>query len=318
MKKKLLTVLCVLTMGVGLLSGCGGKEAAAVTTDRSGNEITVPANVEKIVSMAPSTTQLLIDMGLSDKIIAVDTYSYMSYGASLAADIPQFDMMSPDNEQIAALSPDIVFTTGMSYAGGDDVYAGARAAGICVADIPTAASIEDIYADIEFIGGCVGTEKEAKTIIDDMKSEIEEVKKIAEDIPEDQKKTVLYELSTPTPDFPDVYTCGAGTYINEIIEYVGAVNVAGNEEYQWPALSEETAIAYDPDVIITGDTYTPDVVNVILNTSGWENVAAVKNGEVYAIDGDALNRPNQHITESMWEIAGYIYPEYFDEVDEAA
>ena len=106
------------------------------TKDRSGNDITVPEHVEKIISMAPSTTQLLIDLGYADQIIACDTYSGYSYGDQLTADIPQFDMMSPDNEQIVALEPDIVFTTGMSYAGGEDVYAAVKAVDVCVADIP--------------------------------------------------------------------------------------------------------------------------------------------------------------------------------------
>ncbi|MCR4997152.1 MAG: ABC transporter substrate-binding protein, partial [Butyrivibrio sp.] len=78
-------------------------------TDRSGNPIEVPENVETIISMAPSTTQILIDLGLGDKIVACDTYSYGSYLADLKADIPQFDMMTPDQEKIVSLNADVVF-----------------------------------------------------------------------------------------------------------------------------------------------------------------------------------------------------------------
>ena len=117
----------------------------AVTKDRAGNDITIPAQVEKIVSMSPSSTELLIDLGLGDKIVAIDTYSGMSpFASSLKAGLPQFDMMSPDCEAIIALNPDIIFTTGMSSAHGEDVYASVKAAGVCVADIPTAASVKDI------------------------------------------------------------------------------------------------------------------------------------------------------------------------------
>ena len=59
---------------------------------------------ESIISMAPSTTRILIDLGLADKIVACDTYSYASYGTELAEDLPQFDMMTPDQEQIISLS----------------------------------------------------------------------------------------------------------------------------------------------------------------------------------------------------------------------
>ncbi len=282
--------------------------------DRSGNSITVPEEVNTIVSMAPSTTQLLIDMGLADRIIAMDTYSGYSYADKVPAGIPQFDMMAPDNEQIVALSPDIVFTTGMSYSGGEDVFAAVKNAGICVADIPSSASIADIEDDIAFIGACTGASDKAEEIIAAMNSSIDTIKKASSTLTE--KKTVLYEMSTPTADYPTIYTCGKGTYIDEMIDIVGAVNVAGDEEYQWPALSEEDAVADNPDVILSGDTYTPDVVNVIKSTEGWENVSAVVNDEVYAIDGDTINRPNHHVVSSMIEIGKLIYPEAFADVQD--
>jgi len=318
MKKKLLSITLAAMLAVAALTGCGDSQSATetqVTTDRNGNEIRLPQKVEKIISMAPSTTQLLIDMGCADKIIACDTYSAASYGDQLKADIPQFDMMSPDNEQIVALEPDIVFTTGMSYAGGEDVYAAVKAVDVCVADIPSSASIADIEADILFIGACVGTDEAAAKIVDKMEESIAAIREIAAQIPEEEKKTVLYELSTPTADYPTIYSCGANTYIDEMITLVGAVNVAGNEEYQWPALTEEAAVAANPDVILSGDTYTPDVVNVILTTEGWENVNAIVNGQVYAVDGDAMNRPNQHVIAVLYEIAQMIYPEYFGEAE---
>jgi iron complex transport system substrate-binding protein len=344
MKKKLLALMLSAVMAVSVFTACGTQEQAEAsveetvveeetteeavaeeetteeavalpTQDRNGNDIAVPENVEKIISMAPSTTQLLIDMGFADKIIACDTYSAASYGYKLAAEIPQFDMMSPDNEQIVALDPDIVFTTGMSYAGGEDVYAAVKAVDVCVADIPSSASMADIEADILFIGACLGADEKATEIVDEMEESIKQMKEIASSIPEEERKTVLYELSTPTADFPTIYSCGANTYIDEMITLVGAVNVAGQEESQWPALTEEAAIAFNPDVILSGDTYTPDVVNVILTTTGWENVNAIANGQVYAVDGDAMNRPNQHVITVMYQIAQMIYPEYFGEVE---
>ena len=152
MKKRFLELALVLTMMCTGVFGCannGAKEAGAEVsaeagaegsssenasagtsgsssdgtaqngkTDRSGNPIEVPENVETIISMAPSTTQILIDLGLGDKIVACDTYSYGSYSADLKADIPQFDMMTPDQEKIVSLNADVVFTTGMSASHG--------------------------------------------------------------------------------------------------------------------------------------------------------------------------------------------------------
>jgi iron complex transport system substrate-binding protein len=293
---------------------------AEITTDRSGNEITLPEKAESIISMAPSTTRLLIDLGLADQIVACDTYSYASYGPDLAEDLPQFDMMAPDQEQIIALGADIIFTTGMSASQGTDVFDQVRESGACVADIPSSASLEDIEEDIVFIGSCVGKREEAVQIADDMQSKIDELAQIGSSIPEEERKTVLFELYTPSADNPMIYTAGKGTYINEMLELIGAENVAASEADQWPALSEEAAVAANPDVILTADMYTPDVINTILGMSGWENVSAVKNAEVYQLSSDDVNQPNQHVVEAMIEMAESIYPDRYEGVrlEEAA
>ncbi len=283
------------------------------TLDRSGNEIVLPETVNSIVSMAPSTTRILIDLGLADKIVACDTYSFGSYGSELKADIPQFDMMTPDQEQLIALGADIIFTSGMSASHGTDVFSAVRESGACIADIPSSASIADIEEDITFIGKCVGAEDEAGAIVADMKEEIDAITAIGSTISDDEKKSVLFELYTPSADNPVIYTAGNGTYINEMLELIGAKNVAATEADQWPALSEETAVAANPDVILTADMYTPDVINVILTMKGWENVNAVVNNQVYQLSSDDVNQPNQHIVDAMIEMAKAIYPEKYEE-----
>lgn len=286
-------------------------ETTGTVTDPSGNEITLPENVETIISMSPSTTQFLLDLGLKDKIIAVDTYSQMSYADQLMPDIPAFDMMEPDNEQLAALAPDLMFTTGMSASGGTDVFAAVKEAGVCVADIPSASSLDEVESSLTFIGNAVGEGEHAEAIVADFHAFVEQVKEIGASIPEEEKKTVLYEISTPTPDSPSIYTAGQPTYINEMLEALGAVNVAADQTDAWISLTEETAIAMNPDVILTTDVYTENVVEVLKNLSGWENVKAVANGDIYLLDADQLNRPNQHLASAFVEIGQAVYPEAY-------
>ena len=130
------------------------------------------------------------------------------------------------------------------------------------------------------------------------------------------KKTVLFELFTPSAESPTIYTAGSGTYITEMIELIGAENVAGKEKDDWPALTEEAAIAMDPQVILTADMYTDDVINVLLGMSGWENVTAIKDKAVYQIDNDTVNRPNHHVVSAMVEMAKAIYPEVYKDLED--
>ena len=278
-------------------------------TDRAGNTVIIPDTVDRIISMAPSTTRFLIDLGLADKIVAIDTNSY-AYLDSLAADIPQFDMMAPDNEALIALEPDIIFTSGMSSLGGDDVYQSARDAGICVFDIPSSASLDDIALDLVAIGNAVHAEDAANEIILDYNDKIEEIKAIGESI--EDKKTVLFEISLPSADYPSLYTFGSGTYLDEMITLIGAENVTGDQE-SWISISEEEAIAMNPDVIITNVNYIDDAVGVIKSSEGWENVTAIQNDAVYYIDADASNQPNNHVIDALIQMAKYVYPdEYAD------
>ena len=321
MKKRLAMILmgCMLS-AASVCCAAGAETEVDITTDRSGNAITLPEQAESIISMAPSTTRILIDLGLADKIVACDTYSYASYGTELAEDIPQFDMMTPDQEQIIALGADIIFTTGMSASQGMDVFEAVRESGACVADIPSSASLKDIEEDIRFIGACAGRREEAEVIAEEMQEKIDALAKIGSSIPEEEKKKVLFELYTPSADNPVIYTAGNGTYINEMLELIGAENVAASETDQWPALSEEAAVAANPDVILTADMYTPDVINTILTMTGWENVNAIKNAEVYQLNSDEVNQPNQHVVDAMMEMAAAIYPDRYEEalLEEAA
>ena len=285
--------------------------ANANAEDRAGNKIAIPDEVNTIISMAPSTTRFLIDLGLADKIVAVDTNSY-AYIEMLPVGVKQFDMMAPDNEALVALKPDIIFTSGMSSYGGDDVFKPAREAGICVADIPSPATMEDIADDLKFIGDAVGEPEKAAELIDEYTSKLEEIKLTGALV--SSRKKILFMISLPTADYPTLYTFGKGTYLDDMITGIGAENLTGDLE-GWVGISEEEAVAMNPDVIVTNVNYIPDVENAILTTTGWENVNAIKSGEVYYIDADTSNQPNNHTVEAMLELAKKVYPEIFSEVE---
>ena len=290
------------------------ETAEETLTDPEGNPFTMPEKADAIISMAPSVTHVLIDLGLADKIVACDSYSQGNYGEYLKSDIPVFEMMNPDNEALVAMAPDIIFTTGMSSAGGTDVYAAVREAGTTIANIPSEHTIDEIMKNLQFIGDCVGESAQMKEIVDEMKATVDEIKAIGASIPEEERKTVFYEFSTPTPDYPQIYTCGKNTYISEMLSCIGAVNIGDAQDDDWISYSEEEAVASNPDVILTTDTYTPDVINVILTMEGWENVTAIKNKEVYRPDADAVNQPNHHIVSAMIEMGNMLYPAYFESI----
>lgn len=287
------------------LAAAGTKEASsAITADRAGNPVTLPAKLEKVAVFAPSTLKVIDGLGLHHKVIAVDTYS-QSTDESLK-DLPAFDMMKPDTEKIIALQPDVIFMTGMSNAGGNDPFKPVRDAGICVLNIPSSNSIQGVYDDISFIADVLGVHKKGADMIAGMKAEIAKYEKIAKTIPADKQKTVYFEISAP----PYMYTAAGKTFINEIIELLGAKNIFAKQE-GWPAISVEQVLAQNPDVIITQVHYIDAPIDEIKNRDGWNVINAVKNDAVYLVTADYVSQPCQYIVKGIDEMAKAIYPEYY-------
>ena len=301
------------TQASGSSTEAGSSTAASTETagkpskDRSGNEITVPDTINAIISLSPAETEMLCDLGLGDKIIACDTYS-LQYVTDLPDGIPQFDMMSPDCEKIVSLKPDIVFTSGMSSSDGTDAFASVRQAGVCVADIPSSSSISGIQDDIKFVASCVGEDEKGEKVVSDMQASIDEIAAIGKTSPADKQKTVLFEISGS----PSIYSVGKDTYIDEMISLIGAKNILGDQE-SWISVTDEDAVAKNPDVILTGTDAEKDPVSSILALKGWENVNAVKNKEVYYIDNASVMMPSEDIVKALAQMAKAVYPdEYAD------
>ncbi len=297
--KNITRILCAL-IAVVLTFSCAAF-AATPTEDRSGNPIVLPAEVNRIISLAPATTQILESLGVLDKLVAIDTQT-PAYVQGVDH-LPQFDMMTPDVEQIAALQPDIIYTSGMSYIEGNPFQA-LTDMGVCVVDIPSSASIADVKLDIVFTAACLGMEAEGQALADEMQQAIDELSAIGATITD--KKTVMFEISA----LPYIYSFGSGTFLDEMITLLGAENVFA-DQVGWLAITEESAVAADPDVILTSVNYIEDSVGEILSRTGWQNVAAVANKDVYYIDNGASSLPNHHIVDAMIEMALAIYPEAY-------
>lgn len=302
-KRKLLVLTTAFAAMTALMSVSAlAEEAALPTADPAGNEIVVPEEITKVVCMAPSTAQILEDLGLTELLVGIDNQT--PYYVEGLDELPQYDMMTPDCESLLALDPDIVFTTGMSNVGSDSPYAELVAAGICVAEIPSASSISAIKDDILFISNCFGMHEEGTALADEMQAKIDAVAEIGETITD--KKSVLFEIAC----LPNLYSFGSGAFLNEMIELIGAENVFADQE-GWISVTEEAAIAANPDVILTSVNYIEDPVDEILSRQGWESVTAVSEEQVYYIDNASTSLPNHRITTALEQMAQVIYPEEF-------
>lgn len=272
------------------------------TTDRAGNKITIPTEINKIISISPSNTEILVELGFGEKLVAIDKYSTNIEG--IPASIPQFDIMNPDVEQLVSLSPDIIYATGMSMANGNDPFKPIKDLGITVVYIPSSDSIEGIYDDIMFISETLQVKDMGQSIVDDMKTKIAEYTEFGSRI--ENKTTVYFEIAGA----PNLYSFGSGVFLNEMIEILGAENILKDQD-KWVSVSNEVIVSKNPDVILTNTDYIPNATDEIKNRAGWENITAIKNNDVYSIDNNASSLSNHNIIKALDQMAKAIYPEVY-------
>ncbi len=280
------------------------SDAAVPTVDRAGNDFTLPESVSTVISMAPSITQTLIDLGCKDMIVAADTNSTAMIPE--LADLPAFDMMAPDVEKMAAMTPDVILVSSLSMWDGSAPFQPLQDMGITFVEIPTSATIEDIYKDIEFIASVVGKGAEGEKINADLKTQLDEFAAKAASIPDSERKTVYFEIANA----PSFYSTGAGTYLDEMITLIGGKNVMGDQE-GWLSVTAENIAAANPDVIFTNTNYIPDAVGDLLKQEGWEKVTAVANKDVYFIDNMSSSLPNENIILALEQMGQALYPDVF-------
>lgn len=300
-KRKHIIYFIMSIMIMALLAGCGDK--TVTKKDREGNEFTQPKKIEKIVSASSSNTEILAALGLGDKIICTDKYSDDIDG--LREDRTKIDFMNINAETIISLEPDIVIASTMSKSGSEDPLKSIKDAGIPVVYMPSSKNLDGIYDDITFLSDITGTSEKGKQLVKDMKKDVEDIKKIGDTIKD--KKKVYFEIGST----PGLYSFGKDTFLNELINIIGAENIFANET-GWIAPSEENVISDNPDVILTNETYIPNAVELIKQRPGWENVNAIKNNKVFLIDQNSSSRSTQNVVKALKEMAKAIYPEQYE------
>jgi iron complex transport system substrate-binding protein len=300
-------LLMPLILAVLAFAACrrSGEDGAGKSAGEAG--ITAGAGPRRIISTAPSNTEIIIGLGLGDGIIAADKYSLGLPG--LPAGVREIDFFYPDQEAVLGLSPDIIISSETNaYGGGGNPYGPLEDLGIKLLFIPTSRSIADIKRDIGIIAGALGAAERGEELVKTMEGEIEEVAEIGRSLagPSFKPKTVYLEISP----FPDPVTAGRETFLNEMLEIIGAVNVFADRT-GWIAPGAEAILERDPEVILSNVNFLDDPAGEIKARPGFAGISAVQEGRIYIIDADSSSRPSQRITLALRQMARAVYPKEY-------
>jgi iron complex transport system substrate-binding protein len=269
--------------------------------DRSGRPVSIYGPINRIVSTAPSNTEIITDLGMAHKLVAIDRHSANISG--IPHNLILLDFFYPDAEVIIKLEPDIIIASGHNPTGsGEDPFRLLREMEIPVVYISMSNSIDDIYRDIAFIAGLLQIQEKGEELINSMKAQIAELTQKTAHI--EPKKTVYFEISAA----PEMMTFGRGSFIDNMISVIGARNIFANDNWLISP-GAEAIIGRNPDVILTSVDYISDPIGEIKSRPGFDHINAIINNRVYQIDTDSSVRPSARIITALRQMALAVYPE---------
>lgn len=276
--------------------------AALTFTDGLGREVTFAGPAQRIVSIAPSNTEILFAIGAGDQVVGRDQFSDYPEATKNIPDVGSISD-APNTELIVSLKPDLVLAAEINT---PEHVKTLEDLGLTVYYLSNPHTLEEMYSNLEIVAQLTGHEEETATLIASLKTRVAAVdEKIA---PVSSRPSVFYELDSTDPSKP--WTAGKDTFITLLIERAGGSNIAGELE-SYPQLSLEQIVAADPQFIILGDSIWGVSPEAVASRPGWENLAAVKNQQVVPFDDDIVSRPGPRLVDGLEQLAKLLHPELF-------
>ena len=281
------------------LVGLAVPTLAAPVRDMTGREVEVSRAATRVVSLAPSLTEIVFALGAGDLLVGVT--DFCDYPPEAARKPKVGTVLAPNAEVILALQPDLVLAT----------TEGNRQETVLLLErlqIPTFVvrpeGLDAIYASIQSVGRLLGRPTRASAVVESMRSRVAWVARQVQGRP---RVRVLYVL------WPDpLITAGRGSVIDALIGVAGGENVAGGTNLRYPRLNLEEVLRVDPDVILlAGMGSRPLRSESVRGWEGWQVLRAVQAGRVRSLDGDLLHRPGPRIVEGLEAIARALHPDAF-------
>jgi iron complex transport system substrate-binding protein len=291
--------LALLTIAL-VLTGCGPTEQISVdyVFDDLGRLVTINGTPQRIVSLAPSNTEILFALGLGDKVVGVTDWCDYPPEALDKEKVGAYD--TPDIEKIVALTPDLIL---VAHGTTMDIINSLVGLGLTVFGIKTT-DLDDLLNDIRTIGEITDKEVEAQALTSEMESSIQAVTNQTEEL--EERPRVFYIVW-----HDPLMTAGTETFIHELIEKGGGVNICGNIT-GYPIISIEEVVARNPEVIITSEWS----FDWAMNETSLNSTDARQNGRIYQGDDDLVQRPGPRLVDGLEWFAHFIHPEIFEEPED--
>ena len=276
-------------------------------TDDAGRAVTIDADPERIVSLAPSNTEIVCALDACDRLVGVTDFD--DHPPEVEAVEHVVVEAAVDVELVVAAEPDLVLAAGNELTP-SSVIEQLDALGLTVL-VLYPESLDEVYADIELVGAALGRSAAAEDLVGGMKDRVEAVVAAVEGA---ERPLTLYEVYHAEGT---TYTAGEGSFLASMLELAGAEPLTGDAQ---GVLAAEDLVAADPELILLGTaSYDPSIaepgaaLETVRARAGWSELRAVADGAVVPYRDDIVTtRPGPRIVEGLEALARAIHPKRFE------
>lgn len=272
-------------------------------TDDLGRTVKIEKLPQRIVSLAPSNTEIIYALGLDNRLVGTTDYCDYPEAAKTKPRVASY--MAPDMEKLVRIQPDLILAEAIHE---KTVLPALEKLGFTVF-VTSAKSLDTILQDITLIGQINGKSKAASRLVANLTERIEAVTSKTRNLTLEQRPRVLY-IVWHNP----IWTMGRNTFTDDLLHKAGGLNVFAEDFEKSRIVSLEAVIAKNPQIIIvSGMGTTGDLIyNSIVSEQRLRSVDALTNNRVYKIsDANIIERPGPRIVDGLEEVAKLIHPEIF-------
>jgi iron complex transport system substrate-binding protein len=289
--------LVVLLTVVLVLAACTTpvETPTQYVVDDLGRLVAINGTPQRIISLAPSNTEILFALGLGDRVVGVT--AYCDYPPEAQDKEKVGDYYGPDIEKIIALQPDLILATDFHRF---DLIPALEQQGFAVFAVAPQ-TLEDVLESIQKIGEITGKDAEASQLVSGMRTKIEEIEQQTKEL--EQKPRVLY-MTWHDP----MWTVGGSTWIDDLINIAGGVNIFSQNFEGGAMVQIEWVVLLNPEIIITSE-WSYDWA---LNATELASTNASQTGRIYTFDDDLAQRPGPRLLDGLDWFAYLIHPEIFE------
>jgi iron complex transport system substrate-binding protein len=301
--------MIILISSFTIVSCSSGEKTSTPSTqtviDQINRTVTIKSVPQRIVSLAPSNTEILYALGLGERVVAVTDYD--SYPPEVKEKPSIGGFSTPNIEEVVAMNPDLVIAVGSIHK--DQIIPQLEAKGLTVLAL-NPETLDQVLAAIKMVGEVCGVANTANEVVTGMQERIQVITDKTDRLTPEQRPRALY-LVWHDP----VMAAGSGTLYDEFIMKGGGTNIASDLD-GYADISLEAVISADPQIIIasvgmgTGEDLT---YQFVLDEARLQVTSARQNNNVFSIDVNLVSHPGPRSVDALEMFAKFIHPELFGE-----